>query len=150
MNSAMVQTIVQAVSILSMAGGLFYAAIQFRAWRTAQQVGNVTKLIELQLQLRKMMVDDPTLAPESLSMPAGFSREETRAHFYNLMQVSLFEIAWYSHGQGQLTDDYFASWVGSMAEIARRPAFQTMWKNDQTKILHAGFRKYVDSLIERV
>src|SRR5471032_1363782 len=117
MNNAMIQTIVQAVSVFSMAGGLIYAALQFRGWRTAQHVANVTKLIELQLQLRRMIVDDPTLAPTGLSMPADVSEEETRGHFYNLMQVSLFEIAWFSHSHGQLTDDYFASWEANMAAI---------------------------------
>lgn len=147
MNSPMIQTIVQAVSVLSMAGGLFYAALQFRSWRSAQQVANVTKLIELQLQLRKMMVDDPSLAPVGLSMHASLSKEETRAHFYNLMQLSLFEIAWYSHGHGQLTDDYFASWEANMVRIVKRPAFHAMWTSEETKILHAGFRVYMDKLI---
>ena len=44
------------------AGGMVYAALQFRGWRTAQSLANFTKLGELQLQLRKMVVDDPTLA----------------------------------------------------------------------------------------
>ena len=148
MNS-LVQTIVQAVSVLSMAGGLVYAALQFRGWRTAQHVANVTKLIELQLQLRKMMVDDPSLAPTGLSIAGKLTKEETRAHFYNLMQLSLFEIAWFSHNHGQLTDDYFESWQVNMSEIVKRPAFRSMWMNDETKILHLGFKKYMDELIER-
>jgi hypothetical protein len=34
------------------------------------------------------------------------SSENIRGDFYNLMQVSLFEIAWFSHRQGQRTKDY--------------------------------------------
>jgi hypothetical protein len=151
MTSAMIQTIVQAVSVLSMAGGLVYAALQFRGWRTAQHVANVTKLIELQLELRKMLVDDPSLAPTGLSIPPEvISKEETRGHFYNLMQLSLFEIAWYSRIHGQLTDDYFTSWQENMTVIVKRPAFRAMWNSDQTKILHAGFRQFMDSLIKNL
>ena len=82
---------------LAVAGALVYAALQFRGWRTAQYVANFTKLVELQLQLRKMIVDDPTLAPVGLALPAEDQGEATRGHFYNLMQLSVFEIAWFSH-----------------------------------------------------
>jgi len=110
-------------------------------------VANFTKLVELQLQLRKMVVDDPTLAPVGLALPAGEQGEEMRGYFYNLMQLSLFEIAWFSHQQGQLPDDYFASWVTNMAAITQRPAFQTMWQSDRTKILHEGFRQYMEHMM---
>ena len=149
MDKATIHTIVQAVSIFSMTGGLFYAAVQFRGWRAAQQVANVTKLIELQLELRKMMVDDPTLAPISISNKVDCSKEETRAYYYNLMQLSLFEMAWYSHGQGQLSDDYFKSWEANMAHVMKRPAFRAMWTDDQLKIIHPQFLTYVDALFER-
>src|SRR5262245_53256103 len=83
----MLQVVLQAVSVLAVAGGVVYAALQFRGWRTAQYVANVTKLVELQLQLRKMVVDDPTLAPVGLALPAEDQGEATRGHFYNLMQL---------------------------------------------------------------
>ena len=60
----------QAVSARAVVGGFVYAALQFRGWRTAQYVANFTTLLELQLQLRKMVVDDPTLAPVGLALPA--------------------------------------------------------------------------------
>ena len=63
------------------------------------------------------------------------------------MQVSLFEIAWFSHQEGQLPDDYFASWAKEMSEISTRPAFQSMWRSDQTKILHEVFRRYMERLM---
>ena len=64
------QMLFQAVSALAVVGGFVYAALQFRGWRTAQYVANFTTLLELQLQLRKMVVDDPTLAPVGLALPA--------------------------------------------------------------------------------
>jgi hypothetical protein len=137
----------QAVSALAVAGGLIYAALQFRGWRTAQYVANFTKLVELQLQLRKMVVEDPTLGPVGLALPTEAPPADTRGYFYNLMQLSLFEIAWFSHQQGQLPDDYFASWAAHMAAIAARPAFQTMWRSDRTKILHEGFRQYMEQVM---
>jgi hypothetical protein len=48
----MLQVVLQAVSALAVTGGLVYAALQFRGWRTAQHVANFTTLVELQLQLR--------------------------------------------------------------------------------------------------
>src|SRR6266699_5035608 len=73
--------------------------------------------------------------------------DEIRGNFYNLMQVSLFEIALFSHQHGQLPHDYFASWVANMAVVAQRPAFRTMWQSDRTKILHAGLRQYMNNLL---
>jgi hypothetical protein len=97
MNSAVFQLMVQAVSMLALAGGLLYAALQFRGWLTAQYVTNFTELVKLQLQLRKMVVEDPTLATPGLGVPAGTRPEDIRSDYYNLMQLSLFEIAWFSH-----------------------------------------------------
>src|SRR4030095_9639998 len=81
------QMLFQAVSALAVVGGFVYAALQFRGWRTAQYVANFTKLVELQLQLCKMVVDDPTLAPVGLALPAEDQGEATRGHFYNMMQL---------------------------------------------------------------
>lgn len=143
MNTSILHEIVQAIPVLAAAGGVVYAALQFRGWRFSQYVANFTKLIELQLQIRKMVIDDPTLGP------AGGTAEEVRSYYYSLIQLSLFEIAWYSHKYGQLTDDYFDSWEVNMASIATRPAFIKMWQSDQTKILHDGFRKYMESLMQK-
>jgi len=141
-NTSILHEIVHAIPVLAAAGGVFYAALQFRGWRLSQYVANFTKLIELQLQIRKMIIDDPALGPE------GVPKEEMRAYYYNLIQLSVFEIAWNSHRHGQLADDYFASWKVSMASIAKRPAFRAMWQSDQTKILHDDFRKYMETLMQ--
>jgi len=90
----MLQVMLQAVSALAVARGLVYAALPFRGWRTAQYVANFTALVELQLQLRKMVVEEPTLAPLGAGMSPETAPDEMRGHFYNLMQVSLFEIGW--------------------------------------------------------
>jgi len=148
MNNTMLQVMLQAVSALAVAGGLVYAALQFRGWRTAQYVANFTTLVELQLQLRQMVVEEPTLAILGAGMSPEIVPDEIRGYFYNLMQVSLFEIAWFSHQHGQLPHDYFASWVASMAVVVQRPALRTMWQSDRTKILHAGFRQYMNTLLE--
>jgi len=147
-NNAMLQVVLQAVSTLAVAGGLVYAALQLRGWRTAQYVAKFTTLVELQLQLRKMVVEEPTLATLGIGVPPEIVPDEIRSYFYNLMQVSVFEIAWFSHQHGQLPHDYFASCVASMAVVAQRPAFRTMWQSDRTKILHAGFRQSMNTLLE--
>ena len=147
MNNAAFQLVVQVLSTLAVAGGMIYAALQFRGWRTAQYVTNFTELVKLQLELRKMVVDDPSLAVPSLGMPAETRPEDIRGNYYNLMQLSLFEIAWFSHLKGELTDDYFNSWVMNMTDVARRPAFRSMWLSDRTKIMHAGFRQYMSTFM---
>jgi len=147
MNNAVFQLMVQATSILALTGGLIYAALQFRGWRTAQYVTNFTELVKLQLELRKMVVDDPTLAIPGLGVPSGTRPEDIPSNFYNLMQLSLFEIAWFSHTKGQLTDNYFNSWVTNMAEVVQRPAFRAMWQSDRTKIMHDGFRQYMNTFM---
>lgn len=97
-NTSMLHVILQAIPVLAAAGGVLYAALQFRGWRLSQYVANFTKLIELQLQIRK--------------------------------------------------DDYFASWEVNMLSIAKRPAFRAMWQSDRTKILHDGFRRYMERLMQ--
>jgi hypothetical protein len=147
-NSATFHILVQAVSLLGVTGGLVYAGLQFRGWRDAQYVANFTKLVEIQLQLRKMLVDDPTLALQGLGMPVETPPEGIRGDYYNLMQLSVFEIAWFAHLHGQLTDDYFNSWVASMADVVQRPAFQSMWLSNRVKILHSGFREYINKMMK--
>ena len=144
---ALYQLSLQAISTLSVASGLVYGALQLRNWRIAQHVGNFTKLVELQLQLRKMRVDDPQLTHLTpWGDPAG-THEDVRDYFYELMQLSVFEVAWFSHNHGQLPDDYFQSWVSSMAAMAARPSFQAMWQSNSTKIMHDGFRAYMEALV---
>jgi hypothetical protein len=94
-----------------------------------------------------MRVDDPQLAlADPDAVPAG-TQEEVRAYFYQLMQLSLFEIAWFSHEHRQLTDDYFRSWVNSVTVMATRQSFQAMWRSNATKIMHDRFREYMVVLV---
>jgi uncharacterized protein DUF6082 len=143
-------TILQGISALAVTGSLVYAALQLRSWRTAQYTANFTKLVELQLELRKMRVDDPQLALTDPDLVPAGTQEEVRAYFYELMQLSLFEIAWFSHKHGQLTDDYFRSWVNNMSAVATRRSFQAMWLSSSTKIMHDGFREYLDALMAEI
>ena len=148
MNSPLVQVLIQAISTLGVAGGLVYAGLQLRGWRESQYVANFSKLVELQMQLRKMIVDDPTLAVGGLGLPSKTSPDEIRADYYNMMQLSVFEIAWFTHLHGQLTDDYFSSWVASMADVVQRPSFKTMWRHDRLKIMHSHFRDYMNTMMK--
>jgi hypothetical protein len=66
------------------------------------------------------------------------------------MQLSLFEIAWFSHEHGQLPDDHFRSWVNSMSAMAARRSFQAMWRSSSTKIMHDRFREYMETLVAAV
>lgn len=149
MSEETMRVVLQALSAFAYAGTLFYAALQFRGWRTSQRVANFTKLIELQLQLRSMNVNDPTLAAlDPDAVPKGTTKE-VRGYFYNLMQLSLFEIAWFSHRQGQLDEGYYESWVSFITSVVQRPSFQFMWASDRTKILDDRFRTYLDTLMSQ-
>lgn len=143
------QVLLQALSAGAIAGGLIYTAFQFRHARKAQLVANFTKLVELQYQLRKLRVEQPQLAGvyehdvEHLN-----TDEEIREYFLNLMQLSLFEIAWYSHQQGQIADDYFRSWASRMWQIGQEDSFKRMINNPSMKIMHDEFQKYVTALVQ--
>src|SRR5437763_17119916 len=98
-----VQIILQALSSFAIAAGLIYTAVQFRYARKAQDVANFSKLVELQMHLRELRVSDPSLAYVYKDDVQGMTTDrEIREHFMNLMQLSVFEIVWYAHKQGQL------------------------------------------------
>lgn len=134
----------QAVSTLSLVGGVAYAAFQLRAYKRAQHVANFTKLVELQMELRRMRVDDPSLAKIYAHDVQGLGTDrEIREHFMNLMQVSVFEIVWFAHRHGQVPTDYFRGWDRRMRDIAGEPSFRRMLGGPQMKILHDDFQAYM-------
>jgi nicotinic acid phosphoribosyltransferase len=146
LNIQLLQVTLQALSSLAIAGGLLYTAFQFRHARKAQLVANFSKLVELQYQLRRIRVERPDLASEQDTQTLKGDRE-IQQYFLNLMQVSLFEIAWYAHKQGQIADEYFHSWARRMWEVSREEAFRNMIANPSTKIMHDEFELYVRKLI---
>jgi hypothetical protein len=151
MQPIYLQIILQALSSFAIAGGLIFTAVQFRSARRAQHVANFAKMVELQFQLRKMRVDDPSLARvykhdvEDLN-----DDEEIRFYFMNLMQLSIFEIVWFAHKHGQIPDDYFESWVKRMVEIEREDSFRQMIRNPSMKILHDEFQRYITRMTATV
>ena len=149
-NLQILQIILQALSAFAIAGGLLYTAFQFREARKAQSVSNFAKLVELQFQLRRMRVENPELAAthkadvEHLRTP-----QEVQAYFLSLMQLSLFEIAWYAHEQRQLPEDYFKSWERRMWQLGSEESFRKMIANPAMKIMHDDFDTYVRGLLDR-
>jgi hypothetical protein len=143
------QIILQALSSFAIAGGLLYTAIQFREARKSQGVANFAKLVELQFALRKMRVDNPALAAtHQLDIQYLGSDREVQEYFLNLMQLSLFEIAWYAHRQGQLPSDYFHSWEVRMKQLGNEDSFRRMLANPAMKIMHDDFDAYLRSIIQ--
>jgi hypothetical protein len=143
-----VQLTLQALSSFAIAAGLIFTAIQFSQARKAQSVANFSKLVELQMQLRRIRVDHPELAsvhPNDVQYLG--SDRDVQEYFLNLMQLSLFEIAWYAHRHGQLPDDYFRSWVTRMWDVAQEESFRRMIDNPSMKIMHDEFDAYVRQLI---
>ena len=143
------QVTLQALSAIAIAAGVIYAAIQFRQARKAQAVANFAKLVELQYDLRKLRVEHPSLASVHRHDVQQLSSErEIQEYFLNLMQLSLFEIAWYAHRQGQLPDDYFDSWTKRMKQLGQEESFQRMLGNPSMKIMHDDFDTYVRALLQ--
>jgi hypothetical protein len=142
------QITLQALTAFAIAGGLLYTAIQFREARKAQTVANFAKLVELQYGLRKIRVDHPSLASvHAHDVENLHSDREIQEYFLNLMQLSLFEIAWYAHRQRQLPDDYFESWAKRMWELGREESFRRMLESPAMKIMHDDFDTYVRQLV---
>jgi hypothetical protein len=144
----LLQITLQALSSFAIAGGLLFAAIQFRHARKAQLVANFSKLVELQYQLRHLRVQDPSLASvHKDDVKHLHSDREIKEYFLNLMQLSLFEIAWYAHQHGQLPTDYFHSWAKRMWEVGQEESFRRMIDNPSMKIMHDEFESYVRALL---
>lgn len=157
MNLPEVQVTFQAISSLAIAGGLLYSAFQFRQYRRAQHFANFTKLVEAQMHLREMRVTDPALAEvyrddvthaESDPPLSPADRERAiREYFFNLMQLSVFEIVWYGHHHGQIPADYFKSWESRMRQIVVERSFRQMWASPSMKIMHDQFQRYMMELV---
>jgi hypothetical protein len=143
----LVQIILQALSSFAIAGGLLFTAVQFRNARKAQLVANFSKLVELQAQLRYMRVQNPSLAAASPQDVENLKTDfDIQVYFLNLIQLSLFEIAWYAHKEKQLPEDYFQSWSTRMWEVAQQSTFKSMLDNPSMKILHDDFDEYIRRL----
>ena len=146
-NLQLLQITLQALSSFAIAGGLIFTAIQFRHAQKAQAVANFSKLVELQYQLRQIRVHHPSLASvHQADVQNLHSDREIQEYFLNLMQLSLFEIAWYAHKNGQLPDDYFASWTTRMWQVAQEDSFRRMINNPSMKIMHDEFDAFVRKL----
>jgi hypothetical protein len=143
-----VQITLQALSAFAIAGGLLYTAFQFREARKAQAVANFAKLVELQYDLRKIRVDHPSLASvHKHDVENLHSEREIQEYFLNLMQLSLFEIAWYAHREHQLPDDYYESWVRRIRDLGREESFRKMLDSPAMKIMHDDFDEYVRRML---
>ena len=148
-NLQILQITLQALSSFAIAGGLLFTAIQFGHARKAQLVANFSKLVELQYQLRQIRVEHPSLASVHQHDVENLGSErEIQEYFLNLMQLSLFEIAWYAHKHEQLPDDYFHSWTSRMWQVAQEQSFRRMIDNPSMKIMHDEFDLFVRRLID--
>jgi hypothetical protein len=152
-----VQLLLQALSSAAIAGGLIYTAVQFRKQRAVQHVSNFTKLVELQMHLREMRVREPALAevyPSDLIFTEGLSPAERdraiREYFFNLMQLSVFEIVWFGWTNGQIPDDYFHSWERRMKDVVSERSFRAMWNSPSMKFMHDAFYDYMKRIMETV
>jgi hypothetical protein len=147
-NIQILQITLQALSSFAIAGGLIFTAVQFRHARKAQLVANFSKLVELQYQLRQIRVQQPSLASVHQDDVENLgSDREIQEYFLNLMQLSLFEIAWYAHKHDQLPDDYFHSWMSRMWQVGQEQSFRRMIDNPSMKIMHDEFDVFVRRLI---
>lgn len=148
MDLELVKVVLQFIATLSLVGGVIYAAVQLRAHKSAQHVANFTKLVEMQMQLRRMRVDDPSLAAiYGHDVQTLHTDREIREHFMNLMQVSVFEVVWFAHKHGQVPADYFESWVARMREIAAEPSFRRSMDSPNMRIMHDEFERYIKAMV---
>jgi len=144
-----IQVALQALTTFAIAGGFLYSAVQFRHHRAAQRVMNFTKLVEMQMHLREMRVSDPSLAEVYRhDVEHAKNQREVREYFFNLMQLSVFEIVWFGHRHGQVPTDYFISWRERMRDIASEPSFRIMFNSPSMKIMHDEFQAYMTAMVK--
>jgi hypothetical protein len=140
--------VLQSVSYCAVAGSVIFAGLQFRHWRRVAHVANFTKLVELQMQLRRMRVDDPRLAyVYKHDVEENATEEDIRFYFFNLMQLSIFEIVWFSYREEQIPEEYFKSWERRMTQVATEDSFQKMFGSPRMKFLHDEFQDYMTRLV---
>lgn len=146
-----IQVFFQALSSLAIAGGLIYTAVQLHRSRKAQHFANFTKLVEMQMHLREMRVSDPSLASVYRhDVDAAGSERGVREYFFNLMQLSVFEIVWFGHKQGQVPEDYYRSWESRMRDIVAEQSFRKMMSANSMKIMHDEFQEYMERMLQAV
>jgi hypothetical protein len=146
-----IQVFFQALSSLAIAGGLIYTAVQLHRGRKAQHFANFTKLVEMQMHLREMRVSDPSLAAVYRhDVDAAGSERGVREYFFNLMQLSVFEIVWFGHRQGQVPEDYYRSWESRMRDIVAEQSFRRMMSANSMKIMHDEFQEYMERMLRDV
>ena len=152
------QLMFQALSATAITGGLVYSALQFRKAREAQHFANFSRLVEMQMHLREMRVGDPSLAKVyrgdvafTDGLPTPQERERAvREYFFNLMQLSVFEIVWFGWKRGQIPEDYFRSWESRMHEIVSERSFVEMWNSPSMKFMHDEFHEYMGEMVGRI
>jgi hypothetical protein len=71
-----------------------------------------------------------------------------RSYYFNLMQLSIFEIVWFSWHHGQIREDYFRSWERRMYDIVAEESFKVMWNSPAMKFMHDDFDRYLRGMIE--
>lgn len=148
MDSTTVQIALQSASSIIIGCGLIFTGLQFRHWRRVAHVANFTKLVELQMHLREMRVNEPGLANVYKHDVEGReSDEQVKEYFFNLMQLSVFEIVWFSYKEGLIPEVYFKSWERRMIQIAHEVSFVEMFKSKSMKILHDDFERYMADLV---
>ena len=137
------------MSSFAIAGGLIFTAVQFAP---GAQGAAGRELLEARRAAVPAALDP---RPASVARVGAsqdvehlHSEREIQEYFLNLMQLSLFEIAWYAHKHGQLPDDYFHSWTSRMWQVAQEQSFRRMIDNPAMKIMHDEFDAFVRRLIE--
>ena len=140
MSLQVVQLLLQAVSSFSLLLGVVFAVVSLREARKTQYVANFIRLIELQMRLRQMRVEDPSLARvyahDAEQLP---TEQEVREYFLNLMQLSVFEGVWFAHQHGQVPDGYYQSWVENMRAIEGEASFKKVLETRSMKLFHEEF-----------
>ena len=154
MTLSELQVMFQAISSSAIAGGLIYSAIQFRAYRRSQHFANFSRLVEMQMHLREMRVTDPSLAKVyrhdvEHARSGQDTDRDVREYFFNLMQLSVFEIVWFGYQQGQVPEDYFRSWESRMRDVVAEESFRRMWAAQSMKIMHDDFQSYMAGIVEK-
>lgn len=145
------QVFFQALASLAIAAGLIFTAVQFRRYRQTQHFANFTKLVEMQMHLREMRVHDPALAAVYRhDVKFAKNEREVREYFFNLMQLSVFEVVWFGHKQGQVPEDYYQGWERRVHEIIIEPSFQTMMNTPSMKIMHDEFQRFMNDMMRTV
>lgn len=147
-NLTLIQTIFGLIQTLAVVITLVILINEYRKLRRETKVSNYTKQVELLKELRLFRINNPNLSNAYTTELTDTSIEKTQYHFFNLIVLSTFELAYINYKENIIDKKTWDFWYDSLKVICKEKTFRDMMKIEQHKIVNPDFLKLVEKIIE--